>query len=230
MRYKFSLLTGILLMTGYLMQAYSQEKIVSGKITTFDSIPLIKATVKVKGTKLLVYSDTTGLFSISCKPGDKLYITAEGFNGYNVKIDEKTKYVLVNLQLRPGKENIEYAIGYGHVKEKDKLYAISSLRNGDIDFAIYRDMFELLKGRFPGVSVQNNEIIIRGTKSINSSNAALIVVDGMVTDTNGLLMLSPNDVESIDILKDASSSIYGSRGANGVVIVETKSGGPRYKK
>ncbi len=80
------------------------------------------------------------------------------------------------------------------------------------------------------MAIQNNEIIIRGTKSINSSNAALIVIDGMTTDTNGLLMLSPNDVQSIDVLKDASSSIYGSRGANGVVIIETKNGGGKSLK
>ncbi len=230
MKSRFILIIGLIFSAGLLMQAYSQEKIISGKITTFDSIPLIKATVKIKSTKQVVYSDSLGRFSITCKPGDKLYVSANGFNGYNVKIDDKTKYVFVNLQLRPGRQNVEYAIGYGHVKEKDKLYAISSLRNGDVDFSIYSNMLELIKGRFPGVAIQNNEIIIRGTKSINSSNAALIVIDGMTTDTNGLLMLSPNDVQSIDVLKDASSSIYGSRGANGVVIIETKNGGGKSLK
>ena len=116
------------------------------------------------------------------------------------------------------------------MKEKNKLYAISTLKDGDIDFSLYHDMFELIRGRFPGVSIQNGEIIIRGIKSINSSNAALIVIDGMVMDNSALSILSPNDVASIDVLKDAASSIYGSRGANGVVIITTKRGGSDYQQ
>jgi len=203
---------------------------VSGMVTTFDSIPLINATIKVKSTKQVIYTDTLGKFSLNCLPGEKLLVSAKGFNSYRVAVDGKTRYVFVNLMIRPGKENIEYAIGYGHVKDKDKLYAISSLKSTDVDFSIYRDMFELIKGRFPGVSVENGEIIIRGIKSINSSNAALVVIDGVIVEGDALSSISPNDVESVDVLKDASSSIYGSRGANGVVLIETKHGGSKYQK
>jgi TonB-dependent SusC/RagA subfamily outer membrane receptor len=159
-----------------------------------------------------------------------LQITAKGFNLYNVIINDKTKYVFVNLELKPGPKNIEYAIGYGHVSEKDKLYAISSLKNGDVDFSMYNDIFELIRGRLPGVSIENGEIRIRGQRSINSSNAALIVVDGIIVDNSYLSLIPPNTVASIDVLKDASSSIYGSRGANGVVIIETKRGVTDYQK
>ena len=229
MKQQISIYIGFIILSGLMLKSFGQEKIIHGKITTFDSIHLINATVKIKGTKNLVYSDTIGLFSILCKPGDKLHITAKGFNGYNVTIDEKIKYLLVNLQLKPGPANVEYAIGYGHVKEKDKLYAVSTLKNGDMDFSQYNNILDLIKGRFPGVTVQNGEIIIRGTKSLNSSNAALIVIDGMVMDYSALSMLSPLDVESIDVLKDAASSIYGSRGANGVVMIQTKRGGSKYQ-
>ena len=231
MKNKISLLIGfVFILSGFSLQSKGQEKTITGMITTFDSIPLISASVKVKSSKQVAYSDSLGRFSIPCKAGDKLIVSAKGFNRYTVNIDEKTRIVFVNLLLKPGPQNIEYAIGYGHVKEKDKLYAISTLKDGDIDFSLYHDMFELIRGRFPGVSIQNGEIIIRGIKSINSSNAALIVIDGMVMDNSALSILSPNDVASIDVLKDAASSIYGSRGANGVVIITTKRGGSDYQQ
>jgi TonB-dependent SusC/RagA subfamily outer membrane receptor len=231
MKNKISLLIGFLfILCGFSMQIKGQEKIIRGMITTFDSIPVMKASVKVKRTKQVVYSDSLGHFSIPCKVGDKLQFTAKGFNTYNVNIDTKIRYIFVNLLLKPGPENVEYAIGYGHVKERDKIYAISSLKNGVVDFSLYNNMFELIKGRFPGVSVENGEIIIRGQRSINSSNAALIVVDGMVVDNSYLSLIPPNNVASVDVLKDAASSIYGSRGANGVVIIETKHGGTDYNK
>jgi TonB-dependent SusC/RagA subfamily outer membrane receptor len=231
MKNKFLLVIGFLLIfSGFSPQMKGQEKIISGIITTFDSIPLTNASVKDKSSRLVVLSDSLGRFSIPCKAGDKLQITAKGFNLYNVIINDKTKYVFVNLELKPGPKNIEYAIGYGHVREKDKLYAISSLKNGDVDFSMYNDIFELIRGRLPGVSIENGEIRIRGQRSINSSNAALIVVDGIIVDNSYLSLIPPNTVASIDVLKDASSSIYGSRGANGVVIIETKRGVTDYQK
>ena len=85
-------------------------------------------------------------------------------------------------------------------------------------------MYELIRGRFAGVQIVNNEIIIRGINSINSSSAALIVIDGVPVDNSVLNTLPPIQVKSVNILKDGSAAIYGSRGANGVVIIETKKG------
>ena len=87
-------------------------------------------------------------------------------------------------------------------------------------------MFDLIQGQFPGVIVEGNQIIVRGSKTIygTESDAALLVVDGMIVSTQDFANLSPLDVQSVDVLKDGSSSVYGSRGANGVVLVETKKG------
>jgi len=204
---------------------FGQEKVIQGKVTTFESIPLIGVSIKVKSTKEVVYSDTLGLFTVSCLPKDKLKVTARGFSNQNVKIEEKIKYVLVNLKLKPGPESREIAIGYGHVKEKDKLYSISSLNEKDMDFSQYTDIYDIIKGRFPGVQISGGEIIIHGINTIMGSNAALLIVDDVFVNESSFASIPTTDIASIDVLKGAAASIYGVRGANGVVIVETKKGG-----
>jgi TonB-dependent SusC/RagA subfamily outer membrane receptor len=119
----------------------------------------------------------------------------------------------------------EVAVGYGHVKDKDKLFAIASLTQDEMDFSMYQNIYDLIKGRFSEVTFDGDDILIRGTKSINSSNAALIIMDGMIIESSMLGSIVPANIKSINILKDASTSIYGSRGANGAVIIETKKGG-----
>jgi len=113
------------------------------------------------------------------------------------------------------------------VTDCSKLNAVANLNNDDIDFSQYTNMYELIQGRFAGVQVMNGEIIIRGVNSINSSSAALIVVDGVPSDNSILATLPPVQVKSIDILKDGSAAIYGARGSNGVVLIETKKAGDK---
>jgi len=90
-------------------------------------------------------------------------------------------------------------------------------------------MYDLLISQFAGVQITNGEIIIRGNRSFQGSSAALIVVDGVISDTDILRTISPIDVKSISVIKDGSSAIYGSRGANGVLIIETRKGGDEIK-
>lgn len=209
---------------GFFSTTNAQEKIIHGVVTTFDSIPLIDAEVQVRSTKQKVLTDTLGRFSVAVNPGDRLKVSATGFFNQKVKLEEKTKLVAVNLKLKPGDKNREYAIGYGHVSDRDKLNALASLNSNDMDFSQYSNIYELIKGRFAGVQVVNGEIIIRGINSINSSSAALIVVDGVPVDGSALNSIPPVQVKSINVIKDGSSAIYGSRGANGVVLIETKRG------
>ncbi len=203
----------------------AQETIIHGVVTTFDSIPLIGAQIRVKSTKQIVLSDTLGHFSVACNLVDKLKVTANGFYNQNVKLTEETKLVAVNLKLKAGEQNREYAIGYGHVTDRDKLNAVANLNNNDVDFSQYSNMYDLIRGRFAGVQIMNGDIIIRGINSINSSSAALIVVDGIPNNSSILNAISPSHVKSISVIKDGSAAIYGSRGANGVLIIETKRGG-----
>ncbi len=221
-------IAAVLLFSG---SVFGQDKTLVGKVTTFDSIPLIGVNVKVKSTGQEVQTDTLGRFLVLCNTEDKIRVNAEGFYSEKVKIDEGIRLVFINLKLKKGESNMDKAeryvqVGYGHVNSKELLNAVSSLNQNDTDFSVYRNMFDLIQGQFPGVTVEGQNIIVRGAKTFygNEGNAALLVVDDMIVSTQDFANISPLDVQSVDVLKDGGSSIYGSRGANGVVIVQTKKG------
>ena len=204
---------------------YAQEHLIQGVVHAFENVPLIGAEIKVKSTKQSVFTDTTGQFTVTCYAKDKLKIRAKGFYGHNVKVAPNTKYVAVNLKIKPGEQNLENAIGYGYISERDKTTAVSTMKTDYTTYSRYRDMHALLISEFAGVQVMNGQVIIRGVSSFTSSSAALVVIDGVISDSDALLTMSPLEVKSISVIKDGSSAIYGSRGSNGVVLVETKKGG-----
>lgn len=203
----------------------AQERVIHGKISTLENISVYNAKIIALGTKQEVFSDSAGLFSIPCKKKDKLKITAHGFYNLKVKVTEKEKFVLANLRLKPGVENREYATGYGHITDATRLNAIGNLNSDDLDFSRYNNMYELIRGQFPGVEVKGGEIIIRNTVTMTSNIGALIILDGRSIDLATFESLLPSDVRSINIIKDASAAMYGVKGANGVVVIETKRGG-----
>ncbi len=209
----------------------AQEKTLVGKVTTFDSIPLIGVNVKVKSSNLAYKTDSLGRFQVFCNPEDRLEISANGFYPQKVKVEKEIRLMYINLKLKKGNDNIDLAsryvnVGYGYVDAKSLLNSVASLNKNDTDFSVYTSMFDLIQGQFPGVTVVGNSIVVRGTKTIygTESDAALLVVDGIIVSTQDFANISPSDVQSVNVLKDGSSSVYGSRGANGVVLVDTKKG------
>lgn len=221
-RFFISLLVLICLFS---FNSYSQKHYAKGVVTTFDSLALAGADIKVKSTKEVIKTDSLGRFEVEIEPNDKLKVTAKGFSAQSVKVKDSNKELHINLQLKTGEKAKEYAIGYGYVKDRNKLDAMEQLTNNDDDFSNYTDMYNLINGRFSGVQVNSNgEIYIRGINSMNMSSAALIVVDGITVDKSIMRDILPADVKSINILKGPSAAIYGARGANGVVIIETKKG------
>ena len=211
----------------------AQDHVIHGIVHCFDSIPLIGAEIIAKSTKQSVLTDSLGNFAIPCNSKDKLKIKAKDFSSVNVKVTDQIKIVAINLKLKPGvkqpsKEIREYAIGYGHVSEQDKTTATESLRKNEASFSRYSTVFEMIQGQFAGVEVRNDEILIRGNDSFNLNSAALIVVDGVIMESDILRTLRPMEVKNIHVIKDGSAAVYGSRGANGVVIIETRKGGDVY--
>lgn len=209
----------------------AQDKTLVGKVTTFDSIPLIGVKVIVKSTGQVALTDTLGRFLVLCDEEDKVNIEADGFYSKKIKVEKTMRLLLVNLKLKNGEKNLDQAekyvnVGYGKTSARDLLYSVSSLNKNKIDFSLYSNMYDLIQGQFAGVRVEGKKIVVRGNKTFQGveSDAALLVVDGVIVNESDFGNISPLDVESVDVLKDASSSIYGSRGANGVVLVETKKG------
>lgn len=219
-----SILLPIIAILFSVVMVQSQEKTVYGLTTMFDSISISGATVEVQSSGEIVLSDSLGKFVVKCNPKkDKLKITANGFYTEKVKLTEKTRLVAVNLRLKPGEDNLEHAIGFGHVSEKDRIAAVASLDKDDVDFSLYSNMTDLIRARLAGVQVINNELVIRGrSTTTEGGDEVLILIDGRQANYNTLKMIHPMQVKNISVIKDASAAIYGARAANGVLIVETK--------
>lgn len=200
----------------------AQAVIVNGKVTGFNKYPFKNIKVSAKKAKTAILTDENGNFSIACLPKDILIFESKSCNKKTYKITNPNDSVKVNLIFKNTPESREYALGYGIISENNLVYAISNLNNDNNNFGIYTNMYELLRGKFPGVDVRGNIITIRGIKTINCSSNALLVVDGVIV--NDLSFIPPNTVKSVDILKDASASAYGCQGGNGVVIITTKKG------
>jgi len=216
----------VIFLFSFMQNSYSQERTLTGFVTTFENIEVVNAQVKVLSSKVKVFTDTIGKFEVTCLVNDKIKISAKGFNSQKFRINEQTKEARINLKFKAGEKNVDIAVGYGHIKEKDKSYSMSNIRSSDkIKFSNYTNMIDVIVDSSPSIINSGGEIIIRGATSLNGSNAALIIIDGIYVNSSQLSMLPPTDVKSVDILDGGSAAIYGSRGANGVIIITTKRGG-----
>lgn len=212
--------------------AYSQETMhVKGKITdsktgeTLIGVSVVPKNAATNGT----VTDIDGVFSLNVPKGTVLTISYVGYESVEIPANSEN----ITIQLKESSELLDevVVIGYGSVKRKDVTTAISTVSTKDLEQRPIVSAGQAIQGKAAGVSViQPNgapggeiSIRVRGTTSFNGSNDPLYVVDGVPVDN--LNFLSPNDISSLQILKDASSAaIYGSRAANGVIIITTKAG------
>lgn len=197
---------------------FGQLVTVKGKITAFREFPVKNVKIQSKKYKTRALTNEAGEFEIKCKKNDVLSIISQGFEKVNYKVRKTDKLVEINLVFKDSKKNREYVVGYGMINEDNLTYAISNLSHENNDFSSYSNLSELIRAKFPTVQVNGGCVIVRGVSS-TGSNCALFVVDGMsVANLSGV---EPSDIKSINILKDAAASIYGTQGANGVVLIET---------
>jgi TonB-linked SusC/RagA family outer membrane protein len=210
--------------------AFSQQK-VTGKVTDGNSkFGLPTVTIQVKGTSNGTTSDFDGNYTITVSNSDAILVFSYlGYASQEVKISKRS---IINISLAENENllNEIVVVGYGSVKKSDITGAVSSVKSEELNAFPVLDAAQALQGRAAGVSVQSNNggepgtpisVKIRGNTSIGASSSALIVVDGFV----GASMPQANDIESLEVLKDASATaIYGSRGSNGVILVTTKKG------
>ena len=214
-----------------LNQVNQQQKTVSGKVTDSSGSPLPGVTVVVKGTTTGTITDPDGNFSMPDVSSDAILIFS--FVGMKTQEIPVATNTVINITMFEDAIGIEevVAIGYGMVKKSDLTGSITSVSSEDIVQMPTQRVDQALQGRAAGVLVTNTDgspggnttIRIRGSNSILGGNDALIVLDGV--QGVKLNTINPNDIESIEILKDASATaIYGSQGANGVVLITTKKG------
>ncbi|MDX1937594.1 MAG: TonB-dependent receptor [Flavihumibacter sp.] len=212
--------------------SYAQSVSVSGKITDKNAAPLSGATVSVKGSTASVVTNQDGVFQITVPSANSvLVVSFVGFAAQEVALAGRNT-ITVSLTQETGTLDDVVVVGYGTRKKKDVTGSVAGIGQKDIRSRPVDNPLQAMQGKVAGVDITSNErpgtvgtIRIRGERSINATNNPLYVVDGIPLTSGGIEYLNPNDIESIDVLKDASATaIFGSRGANGVVIVTTKQG------
>lgn len=194
---------------------------VSGIITDKNGEPVIGANVSQKGTTNGTISDINGNFSIMVSPNTVLIVSYIGYITQDVNVGDRNS---IKIELIEDTQTLDeiVVIGYGSVKKSDLTGAVSSVSSKDFGDRSASSVNDLLAGKASGVQVTNDMIHIRGVTTINNTSP-LVVIDGLLGGS--LNTIHPSDIESIEVLKDASSTaIYGARGANGVILVNTKKG------
>ncbi|WP_353138679.1 TonB-dependent receptor [Pseudopedobacter sp.] len=209
------------------------QKVVTGLVTDKNKEPLIGVGILVKNTTQRVVTDVSGKFSVrSSSTDDVLIVSYIGFKTVEIKIGTNTTLSIVLDQDVKSLDEI-VVVGYGEVKQRDLTGSVSSVNLEDLTKVPVGRFDDALAGRIAGVSVTSQEgmpgteqhVVIRGTNSVTQSNTPLYVIDGFPTEEAINNSISPSDIESITVLKDASATaIYGARAANGVVVVTTKKG------
>lgn len=208
-------------------------KLIRGTVVdSADNTPLPDITVTVRGTNTTTVTNDVGKYSIRAKSTDVLVFSSVGLQRTEVAVGTKTVIdVMLNKMISGLGEVV--VIGYGSVKKQDLTGSVAQVKMGDLTKAPIASFTEGLAGRVAGVRVSSSDgqpgvaqdIVIRGVSSLTQSTAPLYVIDGFPVESLASAAINPNDIESINVLKDASATaIYGARGANGVVVIETKKG------
>lgn len=229
------LLRRVLLLMGCILpHLLFAQTTISGKITDPEGKPVVGATVAVKGQTNGVAADAEGVFSIQVPAGTSvLVVSSVGFAEQEVNINGQT-YLTITLQPAGETYSDVVVVGYGTVRRRDATAAIASLSSKDFNTGVINNPMQQIQGKIAGLSITqaggdpNTNLIIRlrGQTSLSGGQTPLIVLDGIpLDDPNQISSIPPSDITSYDVLKDVSATaIYGSRGANGVIIINTKKG------
>lgn len=220
---------GLIAFMLFLVGSVSAQSL-KGNVKDSNGEPIIGATIQEKGSKNMAVTDLDGNFSIGLSGGKQITVSYIGMKTATVNVGGKSS-VNVVMEDEATTLNDVVVIGYGTVKKKDLTGAVTSVSAKDLANIPVSTASEAIQGKMAGVTVTTTEgspdaeikIRVRGGGSLSQDNSPLYIVDGF--PVSSISDIAPNDIESIDVLKDASSTaIYGARGANGVVIVTTKSG------
>ncbi len=214
-----------------LHQAYGQNKVITGTVTDSQNEPLIGVNVTVKGSSAGTVTDLDGHYSLSVVSDQSILVFSYiGYTSQEIAVGARSS---IHVTLREDAQALDQVVvvGYGVVKKRDVVGSIASVKQADITALPTSNVLESMQGKIAGLDMTRSSgalgsglnFTVRGNRSLTASNAPLILVDGIPYGAD--LTINPNDVESIEVLKDASTTaIYGSSGANGVIMITTKKG------
>ncbi|MEH6659851.1 TonB-dependent receptor [Leeuwenhoekiella marinoflava] len=224
----------LLLLSCFLLSTavWAQEKTVTGTVTDAQGMPLPGVNVLVQGTQRGTQTDFDGNFSLQAAEGETLLFSFLGMKSISQAVASSNSYS-ITMEEDSAELDAVVVVGYGTQKKSDLTGAVSSVSSEELLTQPVSNVFQALQGKAAGVDITSSErpgtvgsVRIRGNRSLTASNAPLYVVDGVpLLSASSIETINPRDIESIDVLKDASATaVYGSRGANGVIIVTTKKG------
>jgi TonB-linked SusC/RagA family outer membrane protein len=228
-RLLFALLLATCLLAGSI-PVLAQQKTIQGRVTSESGSPVPGATVSIKGTNTGTTTNNRGEFSIRASRGTVLVVSNVGYAEAEISVGDETE---VAVQLKTSVQSIDevVVIGYGTRRKKDLTGSVASVNLEAMREAPNTNIGQLLQGTVPGLNVGLSTnaggtppISIRGQNTLNGNQSVLIIVDG-IQYTQSLSSINPDDIASIDVLKDASSTaVYGAQAANGVLLITTRRG------
>ncbi|MDP2088001.1 MAG: TonB-dependent receptor plug domain-containing protein [Flavobacteriaceae bacterium] len=206
-------------------QSNTKKVTVSGFITDTNNNPIQDAVIMVDNVKLDTYVNSKGFYKIKIPSNTKnimVFSVKNGLKEHEFK-GESTVNFMLNADINTAKfENIsnddQVDVGYGTVKKSNLTSSVGTIEEDKN--SSYRNIYDMIAGKVPGVTVTGNRIVIRGLSSINSGTDPLFVVDGLVT--SNISDIPPSQVDNISILKGSNAAMYGARGANGVILINLK--------
>jgi len=232
MKLKILLIALICLIAGGTVNAQKPSKkiIISGVVKDMNNIPVPDAIITIDGEKTNSVTNENGYYKVKVTRTARRIgvlstagVPEEEIGGRTV-INFNLKGSIILYQQMPAKTNVpddeDVNVGYGRVKKRDLTQPVNKIDGTEKKYASYNNIYDMIRGEIPGVQVYGKNIKIQGAGSIMLSTEPLFVVDGIVVTT--IDDISPQIVRSIEVLKGSAASIYGSRGANGVILITTK--------
>lgn len=225
--FRFGLL---LLMTIAFNNVNAQQNLITGTVVDSDGMPLPSVNITIDGTTNGAQTDFDGNFSINASPQNTLSFSYVGMENVSILIGTQTKIDVVMVQSAESLDEV-VVIGYGTRRKSDMISSVASVAPEEMVKVATADTAEMLRGKTAGVQVtlsdggpgSSSNILIRGKNSINGGNDPLVIADGV--PVGNINDINPNDIESLEILKDAAAqAIYGARASNGVILITTKRG------
>ncbi|MCB0592550.1 MAG: TonB-dependent receptor [Lewinellaceae bacterium] len=220
----------LFLMLGVAVGASAQSMTVSGTVTDEAGEPLIGASILVQGTTTGTITDIDGTYSLNVEKGATMVVSYTGYAAQTIEVGNQTT---IDITMQPDAEILSEIVvtGYQTQRKRDISGAVSVVKTDELETMVTSSFAQKLAGRAPGVTVSSSgapgdvaNVRIRGISSFGS-NDPLYIIDGIPVQDKGNLNINPNDIESMQVLKDASTaSIYGSRASNGVIVITTKKG------